>query len=137
MTDPNPTTAAPAPKPAGSRVLRIVVDADLGDPPGYGHDQMSIWIEGAKQPAPAAAMVRMAETGEAWDALGWSPDGPRELEIETSHANALARAILHAREVAAGTEHERAERLRHRSRREQARWDALENDTAPPIAFPD
>ena len=82
-------------------------------------------------------MVRVAETGDGWDALGWSPDGPLELAIETSHDAAVTRAILHAREVANGTEQQRADTRRRLKEREQARWQALEDHAAPPIADPE
>ena len=137
MTD-NPSTATPIDKPPSTTVLRIVVESDLVDPNGYGHQQMTVWIEsGAERPAVAAAMVRLSETGECWVTLGWSPDGPRRVGNETSHEEAVARAIVHAREVANGIEQQRAKHRRRRNEREHARWNALEYDAAPPFMVPD
>ena len=132
MTSNSGTPTAPHDKPPSTTVLRILVDAELGGPFQYGQQPMTIWVQsGSERPGLAAAVVRLSASGDRWDALGWSPDGPRELEIETSHDDAVACAIRHAREVANGNERKRAAQRRTNSEREQARWKEIETDAAP------
>ena len=135
MTDRNAAAEAAKGARRDTTVLRLVVAADLGEARGYGQQQITIWVErGVERPALAAAMVRLGDEGETWDALGWSPDGPRELAVCTSHDKAVARAVQHAREVANGTERERSDQRQRDREIEQALWKGLEDQSAPGVA---
>ena len=130
-------TRQPAERPRRAAHLRIVADQDMDQPPWYGKQAMTIWVEqGVDRPGLAAAMVQLSETGESWDALGWSLDDIQILTTESSHDEALAHAVRHAREVANGTERKRAEdRSREKAWRHQT-WTRLRRDARPPAGPP-